>query len=148
MAKKPKPPKVWKPREVECSYCHEWAQFLPTSAHLYQSAVEYGPVYFCDSGHEPAWVGCHKNTADPKGRLADKALRQAKLDVHRAFDPLWKRKMQRDGIDQSTAKAAAYGWLGSQKGLSPDECHIGMFDIAQCARVVKICAPFQSRRRP
>ena len=147
MAKKPKPPKVWKPIEVECPYCHEWARFVPTSAQLYQSAKDYGPVYLCDNGHEAAWVGCHKGTANPKGRLADKALRMAKMEAHRVFDPMWKRKMQRDGIDQSTAKSAAYGWLGEQMGLSPDQCTIGMFDIAQCARVVAICAPYSSRNR-
>jgi hypothetical protein len=40
----------------------------------------------------------------------------------------------------------AYGWLANQLGLSRDDCHIGMFDVAQCERVVRVCTQVAETR--
>lgn len=52
------------------------------------------------------------------------------MRAHTAFDRLWK-----GGGDRS----AAYAWLAGALGISKNECHIGMFDVDMCKRVVRVC---------
>lgn len=78
-----------------------------------------------------AYVGVHEGTELPYGTLANAALRQARRRAHEAFDPIW-------GGDKSKRKAA-YAWLAGRLGVSVDDCHIGGFDLATCARVVVAC---------
>jgi hypothetical protein len=60
--------------------------------------------------------------------MANRELRKAKNNAHSAFDPLWKsRDMTRHG---------AYEWLSDVLGIPQAECHIGMFDVDMCERVV------------
>jgi len=78
-----------------------------------------------------ARVGCHPETTKPLGRLANGPLRRAKMDAHAAFDPIWQRGEMKRGD--------AYGWLATQLGIAKEDCHIGMFDLRQCNKVVEIC---------
>jgi ABC-type transport system involved in Fe-S cluster assembly fused permease/ATPase subunit len=65
----------------------------------------------------------------PLGRLANKELRQAKVNAHNYFDLLWKNgEMNRKD---------AYKWLAEQLKISFDKCHIGMFDVDMCKKVVE-----------
>ncbi|MDR3439846.1 zinc-finger-containing protein [Telmatospirillum sp.] len=89
-----------------------------------------------------AWVGCHPGTETPLGRLANPELRRAKQAAHAAFDPLWRAKIHRDGCSKKRARSAAYRWLSQQLGTSPEETHIGMFDVDLCKRVVEVCRPY------
>lgn len=125
-----------------CPYCGKQAEFWAHSRLFYQG-VDHGPLWACP-GRCEAWVGCHEGTKKPLGRLANKELRQWKVKAHAAFDPLWKRKMQRDGVSKKEARGAAYAWLAGQMGLPPEQVHIGMFDVAQCRKVVEICTPYQT----
>ncbi|MEE8663463.1 MAG: zinc-finger-containing protein [Acetobacter sp.] len=122
----------------QCSYCGALSVFRKNSSHLYWK--DYGPVWECAPCR--AWVGCHPD-GKPLGRLANAELRQKKMQAHAAFDPLWKRKMQRDGLTKGHARAKAYKWLAAQLGIERSDCHIGMFDEATCAKVVEICSPFR-----
>jgi len=45
-------------------------------------------IYLCRSCD--AYVGVHKGTDKPKGRLANAELREYKKKAHSAFDPLWR----------------------------------------------------------
>jgi len=65
------------------------------------------------------------------GRLANAELRAAKTYAHRAFDGMW----QGGGI----LRAKAYAWLAKQLGIEVKDCHIGMFDVPMCERVVQLC---------
>jgi hypothetical protein len=85
-----------------------------------------------------AWVGCHKGTTKPLGRLANARLRQAKMDAHAAFDPLWKFHTFKDGY-QTMTRNAAYAWLAEQLGIELVDCHIGLMNLEQCRKVVEIC---------
>ena len=80
-----------------------------------------------------AYVGCHPGTTTPLGSVASAALRDARGRAHHAFDPLWKSGY--------LSRHGAYRWLADQLGVPRGECHIGMFDEAQCARVVSVCGP-------
>lgn len=73
------------------------------------------------------------------GRLANKELRQAKIQAHHYLDNLWQRKT---GISKGHARGKAYKWLREQMKLEYKDCHIGMFDVEQCNKVVEICKPF------
>lgn len=115
-------------KRVPCPYCSGAATFRPSSAHLYRG-TDYGPVWECAPCQ--AWVGVHRGTETPLGRLANKELRRAKSAAHAAFDPLWKKgPMER---------ASAYKWLAGQLEIERADCHIGMFDVAMCQRVIEIC---------
>jgi zinc-finger-containing domain len=131
--------------DPQCPYCGNRAQLLTNSAELYQGR-DYGPVWICRQCD--AWVGVHKNSYRPLGRLANAQLRQSKIRAHAAFDRLWLwrhiRTVYRDNVPVprhilvSIARKRAYLWLAERMAISPAQCHIGMFDIQQCQRVVEV----------
>lgn len=107
----------------------------------------YGPIWLCSNYPRcDAYVGCHPNTDKPLGRLANKELRAAKTAAHAMFDPLWKKKLSRDGGKKCRSRGAGYAWLAKQLGIPTQDCHIGMFDVELCRKVVAVCAPFWKPR--
>lgn len=125
-----------------CPYCGQVAVLLISSAKLYRG-TDYGAAWACPSWPEcDSYVGCHPGTTDPLGRLANKELRRAKSKAHATFDPLWKNSKPKKG-----ARGRGYRWLAQQLGIEPADCHIGMFDVETCQRVVKLCQPYYDRIR-
>lgn len=112
---------------VDCPYCGQAAVFVDSSE-VYHGR-SYGMIYLCRPCE--AWVGVHKGTDRPLGRLANRDLRQAKMAAHAAFDPFWKNGVM--------VRSTAYRWLAEKLEIDPQDCHIGMFDEAQCWRVVSVC---------
>jgi len=55
----------------------------------------------------------------------------ARGEAHAAFDPLWK--------SGKFTRTAAYKWLATQMGVRTEDCHMEMFNVAQCRKVVEIC---------
>lgn len=123
---------------VICPYCQQKAR-LADGAYIYPHRRDLAdkPFYLCEPCD--AFVGCHPGTLKPLGRLADAKLRSAKSAAHATFDPIWKTKQK--------TRSEAYAWLATELGISPDECHIGMFDFETCRRTVEICIKF-SRSKP
>ena len=115
-----------------CDYCGK-SSIQTTGADIYPRRPDLASKVMFVCRPCDAWVGCHPGTASPLGRLANKALRVAKMEAHAAFDPLWRGKAKGE-------RGRAYGWLAGELGLSSDECHIGMFDVETCRRVVEACA--------
>jgi len=115
-----------------CPYCSKQAK-LVTGDQIYPSWPDLAELnfYLCDSGHESAYVGCHPGTTQPLGSLANKKLRQVRSQAHKVFDPIWKSKQM--------TRSQAYCWLAERMSISPSECHIGMFDVSQCQKVIQIC---------
>lgn len=125
-----------------CPYCNLPAVFLPTSSSIYNGR-DYGPIWKCTPCD--AYVGVHKGTRNPLGRLANKELRAAKQAAHRAFDPLWKdlRGAYPDLMVvtnklRSIARSRAYRWLALQLDIRYEDCHVGMFDLELCERTVLV----------
>lgn len=118
-----------------CPYCNEPSQ-LVTGKEVYPHMPKFNSkqLYLCSPCQ--AWVGCHPGTIIPLGRLADLQLRKLKQAAHAAFDRIWRK----DGLSRSQA----YIWLASKLNIHPAVCHIGMFDIAQCTRVVRICNAYRA----
>ena len=116
--------------KVICPYCNKEAELVtgdiiyPHRQDLYEKSF-----YLCEPCN--AYVGCHNGTDEPLGRLANAELRQAKMWAHKFFDAIWKSgKMKRK---------QAYEWLADKLEIEIEDCHIGMFDIDMCKKVVEIC---------
>jgi hypothetical protein len=110
-----------------CPYCGEPTTYCD-SAVVYGKS--YGMMYRCAPCR--AWVCTHKRSPrQALGRLADLELRRWKQAAHARFDPLWKLK--------PGSRGDAYAWLAEEMGIPLDRTHIGMFNVAQCRRVIEIC---------
>jgi zinc-finger-containing domain len=127
---------------VFCDYCAKEALCV-SGRTIYPHRKDLTKKWFYACEPCDAYVGCHTDSIggppDPKrplGRLANKELRAAKSLAHRAFDPLWK--------SERMPRARAYSWLSQQLGIDGKTCHIGMFDIAMCNKVVEVCKEFRN----
>jgi len=125
---------------VTCPYC-EAAAVLVDSAEVYRRS--YGMIWLCRPCK--AWVGVHRDNPyhKPLGRLANAELRDWKKRAHAKFDPLWKGKIRRDGCSKSKAREAGYKWLANQLEIRYRDCHIGMFDVEKCKKVVELCGALE-----
>ena len=103
-------------RKVYCDYCGRQAEYVDSKVVYGKS---YGMMYLCRNCM--AYVGVHKGTDKPLGRLANAV-----------FDPLWQRGRFRGH------RNAAYGWLAQKMGLPVEQTNIGMFDVAQCRKAIHI----------
>ena len=112
-----------------CDYCGDPSELVPGSV-IYPHRPDLYAKNFYRCEYCRAYVGCHPGTANPLGRLADAELRAAKQAAHAAFDPLW-----RGG---GMKRKDAYYQLSKALGIPFGDCHIGMFDVATCKRVVEI----------
>jgi hypothetical protein len=123
--------------EPQCPYCG-YPSALASSAEVY-GGRDYGPIYICRTCD--AYVGCHKGTTKPLGRLANKELREWKKKAHAVFDPVW--ELPRESLLQSgfrgPPRSKAYARLAYLLGIPFNDCHIGMFDVEQCKQVVDLC---------
>jgi hypothetical protein len=121
--------------QITCPYCDRPA-LLVTGKTIYPHRVDLWPKYFYACSPCDAYVGCHPDTLQPLGRLANAELRAAKMRAHAAFDGLW-----RDG---GMKRSAAYDWLVRQLDIKRRDCHIGAFDVETCQGVVKACSRRES----
>jgi len=117
---------------VKCDYCGQSAERV-TGKEIYPTRFDLHHKTFYRCSPCEAYVGCHPGGDKPLGRLADSQLRKAKQEAHAAFDPRWR------GLHGK--RREAYRWLAEGLGIDFADCHIGMFDVAMCRRVVKLCNP-------
>lgn len=108
-----------------CPYCDKATEYVD-SKEIYGKS--YGMVYICKPCH--SWVGVHKsNPTESLGRLANHELREAKKEAHFYFDKIWKTtKLTRN---------ETYNSLSKFLKIEKEYCHIGMFDIEKCKKVVE-----------
>jgi len=117
----------------KCPYCGAEVE-LKSAYEVYHTAnsKDWGNLWVCSNYPRcDAYVGCHKNTDIPLGRLANSRLRELKKEAHRQFDPIWKSGLM--------SRKEAYRWLADMLHISCEECHIGMFDVKQCQKVIHLC---------
>lgn len=115
---------------LTCPYCGNTAE-LVTGVVRYPHRPDLSEKLFYQCLPCDAYVGCHPGTDKPLGRMANAELRVAKVMAHRAFDPLWQSGYM--------ARRVAYKWLAYELDMANSACHIGMFDVEQCKRVVAVC---------
>lgn len=121
-------------RIVVCPYCGEAAVFT-TGEEVYPHRPDLHRKRFYLCRPCKAYVGCHRN-GKPLGRLANAQLRKARIAAHSAFDPFWRSGRM--------TRSAAYRWLAKELDLPISKCHIGMFDILDCRKVVSLCRKLRS----
>jgi len=113
-----------------CPYCGSGVR-LGSHVEIYKKSFGWEPTWICKRFPDcDAFVGTHKGTNDPLGRLANGKLRLAKRLAHRAFDAIWKNGLKKRG--------SCYAWLAERMEIDIIDCHIGMFDPLQCYQVVSI----------
>jgi hypothetical protein len=97
---------------------------------LVGASTQYGRRYSCPhpSCTVVQWAG---STSTP----ADAATRAARIKAHDAFDSLW--HPERPG-----SRSKAYAAMAVALELPPPKCHIGMFDIEQCERVIEFAESY------
>ena len=111
---------------MKCPYCGADAIWRDSSIIYGQ---DYGKVWICSNYPTcDAYVGCHGGTKTSLGRMANAELRAWKKKAHTVFDPLWKYG--------AMSRTEAYKWLAAELTLTAPECHIGMFDVEMCERVI------------
>ena len=124
---------------MKCPYCGGKAH-LRDSSSVYHNFNYKGKMYVCENFPKcDSYVGCHPNTTKPLGRMANKKLRTMKSKAHYYFDPLWKNRLFARNKSLSHNRTKAYQWLAKQLDLPENKCHIGLFDVDMCRKVIQIC---------
>ncbi|EBB3816506.1 hypothetical protein RPT62_001383 [Salmonella enterica] len=116
--------------KVICSYCFNDAllrkgELIPDFIGNFHFQNYYWICFNCN-----AWVGCHKNTKIPYGRLANKNLRSLRRELHNIFDTIWE--------SGSLTRSGAYSWLADKLSIPIRECHIGLFNESICIQAISI----------
>lgn len=119
-----------KHKDIICPYCNSVAE-LVTGNTIFKNRKDLADRYYYLCNSCDAYIGTIKGTKTPLGRLADPALRKAKVDLHSIFDPLF--------ITGSKTRKDAYIWLATELGISVYSCHIGKFDLDQCLKAIEVC---------
>ena len=112
----------------KCPYCGS-RTFWTSEEQIYGKAYSKNLVKCCLNYPKcDSYVGCHKS-GEPKGRLANKQLRNAKKEAHKYFDQLWQ--------GEYITRSEAYKYLSQHLEIPPEYTHIGMFNVATCKKVVE-----------
>jgi len=112
---------------MKCPYCDQQAEWVENKE-VY--GRNYGKSYMiwlcrpCD-----AYVGCHNNTQQAFGSMADKATRDARMKAHAAVDPIWK--------SGKAYKGTVYKLLSKKLGYS---VHMGNASTKECEEIIKTAA--------
>jgi len=114
-----------------CPYCGS-DSVLVDAKYLFDDG-EYGQVYVCVAHPEcDAWVGCHKDSDEPLGPLANSRLRLLQQKAHELFEKTWKA--------EKMSVTDAYIRLRELVGFKKDQqCHFGMFGEKTCNKLIKFC---------
>jgi len=113
--------------KIYCPYCGKPARWVENKE-IY--GRNYGKSYMCWLCKDcDAYVGCHQNTKEPLGTVANRELRKWRKEAHSVFDLLWKK--------YDYKRKESYILLQTMMGLSPKKAHIGKFNIEQCKKLIK-----------
>jgi hypothetical protein len=123
-----------------CQYCGNQAKLVGGDViYPHRPDLRRKKFYYCDAGHDAAYVGVHPGTKQPLGTLADSVTRYWRSRAHAAFDPVW-----RTG---KLTRSDAYAILASAMGISKSDCHIGHFGYSQCKQVIEISQVIHDQKR-
>ena len=109
---------------MNCPYCGKPALWCENKE-IY--GRNYGKSYMCWFCKDcDAYVGCHNNTREPLGTMANKELRGWRVKAHAAIDPLWKSgEISRKRVYKALAE------------IFGEEVHIGGSDVARCKEIIE-----------
>lgn len=107
-----------------CPFCDKEAKWCENKEIYGENYGKSYMVWYCADCN--AYVGCHHNTRDPLGTMADKPTREWRSRAHRALDPLWEKKTMR--------RSEVYNLLRNHFGFS---IHVAQSDIEMCKKIIK-----------
>lgn len=109
-----------------CPYCQKEALWVPNEE-VY-NGKRYGKSYMCYYCKPcNAYVGCHNNTKQPLGIMANKELRNWRIKVHAKIDPLWK--------NEDYDRRHLYKIISERLGKT---YHTGESDIETCKKILEM----------
>lgn len=94
------------------------------------------PIYLCVNCN--AYVGCYPD-GRPMGKVANTVLRLKRQETHRIFDQFWKK--------QGWSRSAAYRWLARSLNIPEQDAHIGLMEMDECERVIRLCLTQPKKRK-
>lgn len=109
-----------------CRYCGGKV-ILTDASEIYERSTE--KIYLCTNCN--AYVGVHKGTDRPMGKLANAALRMKRRETHSVFDAFWSAR--------NMTRKDAYRWLARELGVPQSRAHIGNMEMDECERVIRLC---------
>lgn len=86
-----------------------------------------------------AYIICHPGSVKPMGRIANAEVRSAQSAALDAFNPIW--------MSGDKSRVGAFMWLAVKLGIPAHECHIRLFDVATCDRVVELCEAWTRKKK-
>ena len=108
-----------------CPYCGGEAEWVENKAVYGRNYGKSYMMWLCRPCG--AYVGCHNNTREPLGTLADSETRKARSRAHAVVDPLWKSKKY--------SRGTVYRRLSMAIG---EQVHIGESSVERCEEIIKI----------
>lgn len=114
---------------MRCQYCGVETEIV-TGDYIYPTRPDLFHLNFYRCPQCYAYVGSHKNSKKPLGKVADAKLRTLRLKAHLAFDVLHKTKVM--------TRSSSYQWLANKMGINKKDCHIAQFSTNQCQQVILI----------
>lgn len=108
--------------------CPECKKEAPWVENKEKYGKNYGKSYMCYYCKDcDTYVGCHNNTREALGTMADKETMEARKTAHAAFDPLWK--------SGDMTRKEAYQLLSKKMGKIT---HIGQSDKQTCEDIREV----------
>jgi len=110
------------------------------SSSIVYNGRDFGLIYLCDNYPNcDGYVGVHKGTNQPLGRLANAELREWKKKAHAAFNPLYESGQM--------SRKQAYKLMQSLMNMDEKEAHIGKFDVEQCKTLIEKLAEYRQSQK-
>lgn len=111
-----------------CPYCNKKAIWC-SNENIYGRAMGVSHMcYYCRDCD--AYVGCHKNTRNTLGTMANKELRGWRQKAHFKIDPFWK--------EHGWMRSHVYEYMTMMFGY---EVHVGSSDIDLCKAILELEFP-------
>lgn len=111
--------------KVKCPYCGKKAKYCENKEIYGKNYGKSYMCYFCEPCN--AYIGCHNNTRQPLGTLANRELRQWRIKAHNHIDPIWK--------SGKLSRGQVYARLKYNFGR---QIHIGESDLETCKKIVTL----------
>lgn len=112
-----------------CPYCGSPA-VLRSADGIYINNPRESMLYVCKNYPAcDAYVRVHPGTTKPMGSLANKKLRNLRMEAHRWFDQIYMRGIM--------SKQDAYRWLSDVLCIPFLDTHIGQMGEYYCSKVIE-----------
>ena len=73
------------------------------------------------------------------GKVANTVLRLKRQETHRIFDQFWNH--------QGWSRSEAYRWLARSMNIPEQAAHIGLMEMDECERVIRLCLTQPKKRK-